>query len=59
MLTYKRLADAARARRLDLADSDDYRQVVDYLCDEWIDDYRRFWDGKLSQLAEFVEAAKD
>ena len=41
MLTYKRLADAARARRLDLADSDDYRQVVDYLCDEWIDDYRR------------------
>ena len=27
--------------------------------DEWIDDYRRFWDGKLSQLAEFVEAAKD
>ena len=41
MLTYERLAAAAAADTVDIANPADAREIVDYLTDEWVRDYRR------------------
>jgi hypothetical protein len=54
MLQYRRLADAANKGLVDLTSPEAVREVGDYLCDEWFEDYRR-----AAPRTDLVETSSD